>query len=204
MLHLKDSTTGLDTPIQAFQVFLYNRLKVLWPVDDTTLEGYGRVYRNRGDKGYVPELFVPSADADNTQYKAVYFDKTTLNAMLFFDADDKVIKKGLTFEQRVGIIFIVNIDLINGVTTSASLQHRGDEEARNDVRLLCQDKKCGTVDEGEETGFRNVFYRYDGLTNKDGEVFEDRHPIHCFKMNMLFIYNPAKNCAGVSHSLKTI
>lgn len=202
MLHVKDSTVGIDTPIQAFQTYLYDKLKVLWPVDDSTLEGYGRVFRNRGDKGYVPELFVGSDDTNNTKYQAVYFDKTTLKAMFFFDAEDKVIKRDLTFEQGVGIIFIVNLELLNGPDTTADLTHRGDEEVRNEIRMIMQDGKFQTTYEGEETGYRNVFSRYDGVNSKDTEVFEDRHPLHCFKMNMLFMFNPARNCFSNSFKIK--
>ena len=189
MLNLKNSTVGIDIPIQAFQKFLYNKLKVLWPVTDETLEGYGRVYRNVNDKGYVPEVLVSSSEIDNTQYKQVYFDKSTLKALFFFDKDDQVkFDYSLGSETaKVSLIFITNISLLKPL-----IEHRGDEEVRNDVQRLCDKNFQGFTLNGFDTGFGNVFKSFSGLTNKDGEVFEDRHPLYCFRFNFDLFYQPTQ------------
>jgi hypothetical protein len=186
MNNLKNKTVGNDTPIQLFQKFLYDSLKKIWTkVDDLTLEGYGRVYRNANDIGYVPEVLVNSALENNTQYKQVYFDKTTMKALFFFSTDDLAKYSEGSETVNVSIIFITNIS-----TLKPYIEHRGDEEVRNDVQSLLSQNRQNMILKGSETGFKNVFKQFSGLTNKDGEVFEDRHPLFCFKFNMELFYQP--------------
>lgn len=190
MLNLKSNTTGSDVPIQKFQEFLYNKLKKLWPVDDATFDGYGRVYKNTNDKGTIPELFIESAQDDNTQYVAVYFDKTTKKALFFFSVDDVTTFRDGAETVKVSVIFITNIQLLK-----PALLHRGDEEVRNDVEKLCQTGFWQFSLTGTEIGFSNVFKSFTGINNKDGQVFEDRHPLFCFKINLELFYQPTQvNC----------
>ncbi len=189
MVHLKNKPAGIDIPIQALQKFLYRKLKDTWAVDDSNFEGYGRVYKNSNDKGYIPELFNSSSEAGNTTYKALYFDKDKLKALFFFSVEDRE-----TYQQEQGtatipvsVIFIVNLSRLN-----KNAHHRADEEVRNDVRILCSLGLHETRLLGTETGFQNVFKQFNGLVNKDGEVFEDRHPVFCFKMNLELAYQPAE------------
>lgn len=137
--------------------------------------------------GYVPEIFVSDTIPDNTIYKPVVFEKDRMKAMFFFDVDDQQYYKEGTETVKVYLIFIVNVALLK-----PELPHRGDEEIRNDVRILCSLGMYQLSFTGEESGFRNVFKRFDGLVNKDGEVFEDRHPLLCFKMNLEIMYQPAE------------
>jgi len=185
--NLLNSVVGINVPIQAFQVFLYKKLKALWPVDDTNFEGYGRVYRNSNDRGYVPEVFVSSTEPGNTQYKGVVFDKTILKAMFFFNQEDKATFSEGSETAKVSLIFITNIAMLK-----AEFPHRGDEEVRNDVQKLCSMNVQNFILTGTETGFSNVFRQFSGLTNKDGEVFEDRHPLFCFKLNFDLFYQPTQ------------
>ncbi len=188
-LNLKNSTVGVDVSIQLHQSWLYKKLKALWTpaVDDTTLHAYGRVYRNANDKGYVPEIFVSSGEDNNTVYAPVIFDKTTMKGMFFYTVEDQQRWKEGVSVARVSAIFIVNVALIK-----PTFQHRADEEIRNQVRVLCSLGRYELAFIGDDTGFANVFRMFTGLTNKDGEVFEDRHPIHCFKMNFELNYLPAE------------
>jgi len=185
-LHIKNSVSGVDIPIQNLQKFLYKKLKALWPVDDSNFDGYGRVYRNSNDKGYIPELFESSTEPGNTKYKPVYFNKSN-KGLFFFSTDDQETYKDGTATVRVYLIFIVNVALLKD-----KIPHRGDEEVRNDVRQLCSLGLHEMSLTGTETGFSNVFKQFNGLVNKDGEVFEDRHPLYCFKINMQLAYQPAE------------
>lgn len=185
--NLKQSVVGIDKPIQAFQVLLYRKLKALWPVNDTNLEGYGRVYRNGSDKGYVPEVFVSSTEPGNTQYKGVVFDKTSLKAMFFFTVEDRTTFTEGAETAKVSLIFITNVAQLK-----AQFAHRGDEEIRNDAQMICSLNIQNFLLTGTETGFNNVFRQFPGLINKDGEVFEDRHPLYCFKINFDLFYQPLK------------
>lgn len=188
MLNLKDTTTGIDIKIQKLQTFLYNKLKVLWNLNDTTLDAYGRVYKNTNDLGTVPEVFVSGvAGTGNTIYKPVYFDKTTQSALFFFSVDDMLpFAYGQGSETaKVSIIFIMNLDQVKPL-----LPHRGDEEVRMDIAKLVSEGMYGFLLTGMETTFKNVFKQFTGLVNKDNEVFEDRHPLFCLKVNMELFYQP--------------
>jgi len=191
--NLKSSTEGADKNIQSFQRYLYKKLKALWPVDDSNFEGYGRVYKNKNDKGFVPELFVSSTEPGNTQYKALYFDKTKTKALFFFTVDDieSYDQAQGTATAKVGLVFMVNVALLQD-----KISHRGDEEVRNEIRKICSMGLYEFTLTGSETGFANIFKQFSGLVNKDGEIFEDRHPLYCFKMNMNLTFQPAAevNC----------
>lgn len=188
-IHLKNSVTGIDVNIQSLQKFLYKKLKALWPIDDSNFDGYGRVYKNSTDRGYVPELFESSPEQNNTEYRSIYFDKSK-KGLFFFSVDDQERYKDGTATIKVFLIFVLNVALIKD-----DIQHRGDEEVRNDVRKLCSLGLHELTLTGTETGFSNVFKQFTGLVNKEGEIFEDRHPIYCFKINLELMYQPAEiNC----------
>ena len=193
MNNVKNIAEGKDVPLQFFQKHVYDALKSLWQLDDTTFEGYGRVYKNTNDKGYVPEVLVSSAAANNTTYKPVVFDKTALSAMFFLTVGDKAEIKLGNETVSVSLIVICNLALIK-----QSVPHRADEEVMKDVlRVLTVNVPGNFKVKDSETGFRNVFREFSGLINKDGEVFEDRHPLFCFRYNMTLIYN-TRNCQTLS------
>lgn len=190
MLNVKLNPVGEDYPIQRHQSWLYKQLKALWTIetlDETSIQSYGRIYRNKNDIGYVPEVFVESTEADNTKYLPIRFDKDNEKAMFFYVVDDTRTYKEGTNRVKVSCIFIVNVARIKD-----TLAHRGDEEIRSGVRKLCALGLFELAYLGDETGFTNVFKLFNGLSNKDGEVFEDRHPIHCFKINMELTYQPSE------------
>lgn len=189
MLITKQIPVSVDIPVQAFQNYLYKNLKKLWPVDDTNFDGYGRCYRNANGRGYVPEIKMNSVDPNDWQYAPIFFDKQTKKALFFFDIADNQpynFSEGLETD-KVSLIFITNISKLK-----PSIQHRGDEEVANDVQKLCSTGYMNFLLTGSETGFTNVFKSFNGLINKDGEVFEDRHPMYCFKFNFDLIFDPTE------------
>lgn len=185
MNNLKEYVTGIDVPIQSFQIFLYKKLKAVWGLTDDNIEGYGRVYKNTNDKGTVPEVFIGSSLVNNTTYKPAYFDETNMSAMFFFSIDDKSSFKEGSETTGVSITFITNLERIK-----AMIQHRGDEEAVVDVESICNTGRNGLLLTATQRGFKNVFNQYTGLINKDGEVFRDRHPIFCFRIDMSIFFQP--------------
>lgn len=184
MLNLKNNPVGIDIPIQDFQQFLYNKLKALWPVDDISYESYGRAYRKLSDLGYRPEVFVSSIQLDNTVYKPVYFDETNNKAVSFFFVGDVIKQDHGNSTARVSLIFIVNVPVLK-----PALLHRGDEEIRVDVEMLCQLRKYGFEMTELITGYKNVFAEFDGLTKQDPSTYKDSHPFHCFRINMNLLYD---------------
>lgn len=189
MLFTKPSTTGLDTPIQAYQSFLYNQLKALWNLSEETFEAYGRCYRNQVDRGYTPEVFVSSAAENNTKYKELDFDETTLSALFFFDVWDSIKQDAGTSKAKADLIFIVNVAKVK-----PNLQHRGDEEIRNEVGRTCLPARFGFRMTETVTGFKNVFQRFEALLTSEQVTFMDLHPLHVFKIGFDLVYNIANQC----------
>lgn len=181
MLITKTNPVGYDFNIQGLQKFLYDPLKALWKLDDTSLEGNGRCYREKIDTGYVPRLFVPSSDVP---YKNVEFIDDIHAAVFFFDVWDSVRQNGATSIAKVDLVFMVNLSKIK-----PDLAHRGDEEARHDVERLCVSPRFNFVMKEFGTGIKYVLNRFDGLTTKDLEMYRDTHPLHVFKIGFELIYH---------------
>lgn len=169
----KPIVIGIDIPIQKFQTVLYNKIKTIWPVDDTSFNMYGRAYRNQAAKGYQPEVY-----AGNGEYNDSYFNDTLKGSAFFgVSSPEKVIKGDAT--AQVFVIFMVNLDLIKPGAT------RNDEEARNDMQQAAPDGMGGFFITGVITGIDQVFKEY----NIDNIKFRDMHPWHCFRLNFNLTYN---------------
>lgn len=190
MNNLKSTVSGIDVSIQGLQVYLYDKLKSLWSLDESTIQGYGRCYRNTNDKGVIPEVFVSGTPGtNNTVYKAAYgqngFDQTTTYAQFFFDVDPVTKFKQGAETTVLSLIVIVNLEKVKPL-----LSHRGDEEVRCDIEKLLMPRFYGIDMTGSEVGYKNVFRSFTGVINQDGEVYEDRHPLYCLKFNADIVYNP--------------
>lgn len=171
----KPTVIGIDIPIQKFQTVLYNKIKSLWPVDDTSFNMYGRAYRNQASKkGYQPEVYV-----GNNEYNDSYFDDRLKGSAFFgLSSPEKVTADGDTTAQ-IFIIFMVNLSAIKPGAT------RNDEEARNDMQQFCMNRFSGLFLSGVVTGIDQVFKEY----NIDNITFRDMHPWHCFRLNFNLTYN---------------
>jgi hypothetical protein len=179
VLVVKDKPVGVDIPVQGFQKFLYPKLKALWNLSDSEMDGYGRCYRNKVDKGYIPQLF-----DGGTVYKDVFFDDTNSSALFFFDLEDVRQGTAATSSTKVDMIFMVNVQKIK-----PGLSYRGDEEIRVDVERLCLVPRFNMKMVAMCTGFKNVFSRFDGVLTADQVTFRDLHPLHVFKISFELIYS---------------
>jgi hypothetical protein len=54
MLYKKENPIGIDAKIQSLQVFLFNKLSVLWGLNENNFDGYGRTYIKRSDRKVLP------------------------------------------------------------------------------------------------------------------------------------------------------
>lgn len=186
MLFVKDSPVGVDVPIQNLQSFLYEKLKVKWGIsDDTSFDSYGRVYRNTIDAGIMPEVLVSSTEpATNTNYKQMFFDDSVNKVVSFFDVGPVMTYAKATATVKAWAVFMVNVALLK-----PDIQHRADEEIRNDVQRLCAQSHFGFSMNESVTGYRNVFSEFTALLGKDQETFRDSHPLHCFRIGFNLIYD---------------
>jgi len=181
MNYLKDSVTGIDRPIQALQTFLYSQVKALWNLSDTSFNMFGRAYRNQTEDGYVPEFFTGGLD-----YNDLFFDDK-VSATAFFGVAEKQTYASGSATADVFLIFMVNLDKIK--TTGKRL----DEEARNDIEILCSQQRNSFTMVGFDTGLDSVFKEYTGWKKKDGIKYRDQHPYHCFRINFKLLYNIKKS-----------
>lgn len=179
MNYLKPSTKGLDTPVQAYQVYLYGALKTLWSVSDNDLDLYGRAYRLQETDGYAPNVYVGTKE-----YKEVYFDDTK-SATGFFLVDETVKYTSGTASVGVSLILSVNMQKLH-----PGLDMGADEAIHNEVQKLCHGHlRNGFEMTGFVSGIDNVFKEFSGWRKKDGIKNRDMYPLHCFRINFNLLYN---------------
>ena len=177
MNNLKTAPVGIDSHINDFQTYLYNKLKTTWNVTDLEFEMFGRAYRNQTDDGYTPERYV-----GNKEYKDLYWDDK-LKAMAFFGVkEDSQVNAG-TLTSDCFLIFMVNLQQLKPAN------ERKDEEIRNDVQRLCIAMKSGFIFSGFKTGIDSVFSEYSGWKKTIGMKFKDHYPLHCFRLDFKVTYS---------------
>ena len=181
---IKAKPAGVDITIQSAQKYLYAELNKTWGTGDSTLDAYGRIYRNQSNDGYIPEAY-----DGKSEYKEVFFDDLK-SGLFFFLLGEKQEYNGGLFTP-VAIIFEVNIPLIK-----PGYAWRADEEIRTDVELLCHGnrlKGLGFTLKGVETGIDSVFREFSGWRKEKGIKYGDEHPYHCFRLNFNLLYT-ISNC----------
>lgn len=183
MLIVKDNPKGVDKPIQKLQSLLYSRLKTKWALNDGQWMCYGRAYKNQGEDGYIPEVYI-----GGNEYKEVFYDDS-YPVISFFGVDDER-EIGINGKVDVFLIFEVDIEKLK-----PSLVHRGDEETHTDVLDQLNTPLFGFTLTGLETGIENVYRDYNlykmhtgQKSNIEGIKYRDMHPLHCFRVNMNLNY----------------
>jgi hypothetical protein len=188
MLYTKSNTVGSDILIQNIQSKLYTALKISWGIsDDVRYDSYGRVYKVSSDKGAIPEFYVGSED-----YKEMIFDSTTNDVLSFFVLGDKTSYQLGIETADAGIIFKINIENIKPAIT-----WRPDEEIKKDILenlqwLLpkIQQGKFRVEITGTETGYKNVFREFEGMTaNKERGFYNDLNPFLIYRVNLNLTYD---------------
>ncbi len=143
----KTSPTGIDTPIDDFQVYLYGALAFMdW-------DCYHRVYFNPGVNGLVAERYESNGEYDETFYN----DDFALTSF-FLVAPNRTINEDGIEEADVSLIMQADLPVLY-----PSVTHRADEELNQAVRLASR-SFWGTEDftlEGIETTINNVYREFD-------------------------------------------
>jgi hypothetical protein len=183
MLNLKSIPTGIDIPIQLFQSWMYQKLKPLWNLDDVNFESYGKIYRNKTEAGYIPEVFVSSLSSNNTVYKEAFFDQSIHKVVSFFQVDPERKFENCDIKANVSLYFIINGQKVKSTPWRAS------EEIKNDLYQLSHVPKYGMVLTGSESGFKLIFRDFDGWITNDTLTYLDIEPYYCFKLMYTVAYN---------------
>ena len=175
MNYTKSSNVGIDTRINQVQLFIYPLIKQVWGLNDSTLNLFGRVYRNQTADGYVPEAF------DGGDYREVFIEDRAA-ATLFFGLGE-IVKTNEGY-NIADVYLVVMCDLKRiGKPTG-----RQDEEAKLDIQKIFNKYLNGFVVKSFQTGFDTVFKDYTGWRKKDGLKYRDTHPFYCFRVNFEVTY----------------
>jgi hypothetical protein len=180
MLITKENPAGIDVAIQKLQVHLHKQLVSKWELtgdDDPLYECYGRVYRNKKDTGYIAEKYIGNGD-----YEEVYW-KDHLKAISWFGISGKT---EFDTQNKVDVHLVFFVDLKK---LKPDIQHRGDEEVRNEIQKLFGYSLFGFSFESIELWIDNVLREYPGSRRDDRLKAVDMHPVHCFRINLKSIYN---------------
>jgi len=189
-LYTRSAPVGIDIPIAAFQQFLYSQVKLAWNIsDDFKYACYDRAYRDLIDKGYVPRSMIPNSQGV-LEYATINFDPETNWAVSFFSvADQTKIIMNRTSSSQMALIFGVNLGTADHPTIKPTvLDHRPDEEVRNDIERICYTPRFDFQINSIDTGYEYVFRDYKGMIDRDKTQYRDWQPLRVFRINMELQY----------------
>lgn len=178
MIYTKYRPVGIDVWIQDMQQDLYDYLQDVWQLTADEYNCYGRVYRNRKDSGYVPEVFT-----NNNDYKELLLDDSVTVHSFFGIGSNITIDNYKSQTADVHLVFFINLAKIKPQMA------RADVEARRDVLEMLKYEMHQFIMKSEVTGVERVLQEYPGLSKTDMVKF-DTHPWHCFRYNMQCTYDP--------------
>lgn len=170
MNHLLSETYNLDRVIQEVQVELYEKLTAKWST--TKLDGYGRVYKNEGKNGIIPEVY----DATTKNYKQTLYNG---QSCFFFVDDDNhpIIDQDHEFTTNVKVVFMLNLSDLKTST------ERVDADVKRDVTAVLRDFDYHFRIEEYIQGLDNV------LNGFDTSKIKDMQPYFTFAINTSWSYS---------------
>jgi len=184
MLIAIDNPAGIDRPILNLQTEIHKQLLVKWGLTGdkaNTYEAFGRIYRNKKDNQFIAEAY-----AGDGEYKEVYWNDE-LSAISWF-GQSNITKLDVRYKTNVHLVFFVDLAKLK-----PDIQHRADEEVRNDVQRIVGRGLYGFTYESTEVWLENVLREYPGSRRENRLSAVDMHPVHCFRMNFSLIYSGIDN-----------
>lgn len=170
MNYLKTDVAGVDVVIKKLQTYIYDNLVEMLGV--TSLDAYGRVYKN-----IKKDLIVPEYYASSKEYREVLLDDNK-DAIMFFSPNDTSNIYGSLSVQECDLIFSVDLTSISGDN------ERKDEELRQQVLFLINRYNNNVKAIRVETGLQNVYSDYPGVFS----YFLDMQEFHHFKITLELRY----------------
>jgi hypothetical protein len=183
MVVSKANPIGIDWYIAALQTEIHDRLIEKWKLQDTLYKSYPRCYKNKTDNGYIAETYIGGVN-----YQEVYYDPS-IAVSSFFGITGNTKRSGALATADVHLVFFADLKKIK-----PDIEHRADEEVRQDVTSLFALSLCEFSMLSCETGIENVLRDYPGSRRDERLKYIDMHPVHCFRINLKLIYNPNKIC----------
>jgi hypothetical protein len=184
MVIAKNAPVGIDWYIQKLQTVLHDELVAKWNnIQSSDYVSYARCYRNKTDDGYIAEHFV--APGSN---KEVYYD-SAIAVSSFFGLTSNITRKGPSASVDVHLVFFADLKKIK-----PDIDHRADEEVRQDVASVIGPSRFDFTLESIEIGIENSLREYPGSRRDDRLKYVDMDNVHCFRINLKLIFNPNKIC----------
>lgn len=172
MNYLKTSPVGIDLKIDRIQKSIYTTLVEKW----TTVDVYGRVYKNQKDNGTVLEVYT-----QNGEYQRILFNEG--NKVFFVQGQEPINNLGL-IENDLWAVAVVNLENIKpGIT------HRADEEARVDLFSALVSAVGRENITRLEYGLEKVKRVVEDNLSFENFKFSDVHPYHVFMVKMKVDYS---------------
>lgn len=163
---------GVDKVITSLQGELYDILDANWA---GTINGYGRVYRNKQNGSYVPEWY-----KGGREYVPVYYDDNFAGNFFFIVSDSHDTRDEHIFSVKVKCAFMLNLNSIlpDQSERADALVHA---QVVKELRKLA-DERYEVL--GIETGIENVFNGF----KTEAIGFQDMQPRHAFAIHLKLAY----------------
>jgi hypothetical protein len=183
MLVTKTSPLGIDWYIGQVQSYLHDGLVRKWGIQHGDYRSYPRCYRNKVAEGYIAENYQGGGT-----YKEVYWESGQ-TVMSFFGISGNIRHKAPKSEADVHLVFFADVTKLK-----PSIEHRADEEVRQDVITLLGYSKYSFVYQGIDFGIEQVLREYPGSRRDNRLQYVDMHPVHAFRINLKILFDPNKIC----------
>lgn len=108
MNHTLSKTYNIDTKIQEIQTYLYDSVTTAWGT--TSIDAYGRVYKNKRDGNVIPEVY----DSVSKDYQETLYNNRS--CFFFVDEDTHNTDDDLVFNTSVDVIFMLNLEDVSAET----------------------------------------------------------------------------------------
>lgn len=182
MLYKYDNPTGFMQRVQYNNICFYNHMMGIWEPEDGELNynSFGLTYLNKDADGYKPEFFIKNEDYKDTlfndNYDVVSFWGANLSTPVIGHVDIK---------QKVHLVMFIS-DLTK---IKPGIDHRADEEVRNDVIDYFRNPMYGFELKKVSVGARDALKEYSGGWIKEEESSIDQQPAHTFRLDFDCTYD---------------
>jgi len=165
---VKNSPIGVDIVINDIIESMYEGLTDAgWQ----NYEAYHRAYKNPKRDG---EKFIPEAYTKSNEYEEVLLNDELYSSSFFITGSNTTSEQG-NYSVPLSVIFQVNLNELY-----KNVEHRADEEARNDAIVSIKNGPIGNKITSIVTDLPKVYEEFDTL----GMNFNDMEPFHVFRVNM--------------------
>lgn len=182
---------GVDYWIQTLQTRLFNKFLSVWGIIDTQWNSYGRVYINKTDDGYIPEIYIGTG----YEYTKDLFFNDTVSVQSFFAVTDPEKVEFGEAKVNVQLLFFVDLSQIkpNGLTTPTSQQQRLDEVFINDIENFIRVNGIGNFNiKAIYKRVDKVLEYFSGKVKRDALNY-DMQPKLAVRFDLTFSYNSFLN-----------